>query len=95
LSDPGDGSGTFEAVTSDKHLSFYDDGNLICQGSLSAMAGSTDTITSAIFDASDLTINSDCWVDLPITMTYEISNDTLLLNYPCIEGCIERYLRED
>ncbi len=93
LADPGDGSGTFQTVESDKTVSFYADGTLTSNGSLCIMGVDTDTTFNATYNSADLTIETDCWSDLPIQMNYNISNDTLLIHYPCFEACIERYIQ--
>ena len=42
LADPGDGSGGFEPVTSNKVIEFWDDGTITSNGSICTMSSSTN-----------------------------------------------------
>jgi hypothetical protein len=92
LSDPGDGTGTFQPVESGKTLIFRPDNIVTCNGSLCYMTVESDIATESTYSISNKTITSDC-SDTPDVITYEIIDAELILNYPCDEGCKAKYTR--
>lgn len=91
LADPGDGSGTFNSVNSNKKLIFSNGENLNSNGVICDM--SIETILSSIGTYSEVnsTINStNCPNN---TIKYELNGNTLILIYPCIEACKAKYTR--
>jgi hypothetical protein len=92
LADPGDGSGTFQPVSSQKTVSFYEDESVVCNGSLCYMTTNVGNGTSGTFSAQDSTILvSGCDFSPPFPLTVEMVDGYLVLNYPCIEPCREKY----
>ncbi len=91
LMDPGNGSGVFTAVSSDKNLVFHTNGNVISNGIICDMSIESNTSTSGTYSAIDSTIISATCQNLIIK--YEVSNDTLILIYPCFEACKAKYTR--
>jgi hypothetical protein len=66
LADPGDGSGQFESVNSDKQIEFFEDETYTCNGSLCMLGGETTQTTTGTFSDIDSTIvASGCGVNLP------------------------------
>lgn len=92
LMDPGDGSGTFQPVESGKILIFRSNNTVLCNGTLCYITHESDIATESTYSSSRRTITSDC-SDAPDTITYEIIDAELILNYPCIEGCKAKYTR--
>ena len=92
-SDPGDGSGDFETVSSNKTVSFYSDDVIASNGDLCIMGTNTTdgSFGSYTMGSSNTITPSSCAVDLPFGITYTINNSTLILYYPCIEACAEKY----
>ena len=93
LMDPGDGSGTFQPVTSDKTLSFFEDGTFcsqngsVCIGDLwsgGESSSGTYSETSMTMDVSDCTGGH-------VPLSYEMDGGFLVLNYACIKACREKY----
>ena len=91
LMDPGNGSGVFTAVSSDKNLVFHTNGNVSSNGIICDMSIESNTSTSGTYSAIDSTIISATCQNLIIK--YEVSNDTLILIYPCFEACKAKYTR--
>lgn len=98
LADPGDGSGTFEAIESDKTLNFNSNGEITSNYSLCNMlvivspqdSSGTYSTTTGVIDVPSCVNNS------PLTINFEISNEgDLILYYPCIEACSEKYVKEE
>ncbi len=94
LADPGDGSGRFHPVSSDKILEFYSDGIVKSNGRICNMSVSADSPSSAKYSLIDSTITSPDCTYLPFKITFKQIGDTLIVNYPCIEPCREKYKRE-
>lgn len=92
-SDPGDGSGDFNPVESNKTIEFLDNGTVVSNGSLCNMNYDTDGQSTASYTDSTL-ITHDCELD-NFAIYYEIMNDNLFLWYPCIEGCAQKYTKID
>jgi hypothetical protein len=91
LMDPGNGSGVFNVVSSDKNLVFHTNGNVTSNGIICDMSIESNTSTSGTYSAIDSTIISSTCQNLVIK--YEVSGDTLILIYPCIEACKAKYAR--
>jgi len=91
LMDPGNGSGVFTAVSSDKNLVFHTNGNVNSNGIICDMSIESNTSTSGTYSENDSTIISATCQNLIIK--YELSGDTLILIYPCFEACKAKYNR--
>ena len=91
LMDPGNGSGVFTAVGSDKNLVFHTNGNVNSNGIICDMSIESNSSTSGTYSAIDSTIISATCQNLIIK--YEVSGDTLILIYPCFEACKAKYTR--
>jgi hypothetical protein len=91
LMDPGNGSGVFNVVSSDKNLVFHTNGNVTSNGIICDMSIESNTRTSGTYSAIDSSIISSTCQNLVIK--YEVSGDTLTLIYPCIEACKAKYAR--
>lgn len=93
LMDPGDGSGTFQPVTSDKTVSFFEDGTItsengsICIGEL----WSGGTSSSGTYSESTMIIDVTNCTGGHAPLSYEMNGGFLILNYACIEPCREKY----
>lgn len=91
LADPGDGSGTFRNVVSDKTITFFTDGTLtsngeICDFSIEAINPSTGT-----YSFSDSRISSANCNNASFGYTYVQTGNVLVISYPCIEACQARF----
>lgn len=96
LADPGDGSGTFQPVLSQKTVSFYEDGSVVSNGSLCYMTTDVGNGSDGTFNSLDSTILvNGCDFSPPFPLTIEIVDGYLVLNYPCIEACREKYEQID
>jgi hypothetical protein len=86
LSDPGDGSGTFQPA-SGKTLQFTAQGVVNCN--ISFCFGSlTQATTTGTYDTSTTSIDVD-----NCTGTYSFNGSFLEVSHFCIEPCGERYVR--
>lgn len=88
-SDPGDGSGTFEAANSNKTFEFLNDGTLLSNGEICSLSTDVGTATNSTF--SIITKMISCPNNY--TMSYELLKGQLLVYFPCIEGCTFKFER--
>ena len=94
LFDPGDGSGTFQSVASNKEIKFCDNGTFESNGNMCTMSSEADSTTYGTYDTSAETFAPDnCMMMPPMAYFYSVDGDTLLLRYPCIEPCQQKYVR--
>lgn len=91
LADPGDGSGTFQPVNSEKTISFFEDGSISSNGQLCTMSTESNVSSSGTYSESELAITPDNCGVAPFIIYYEMDGPNLILSYPCIEPCKEKY----
>ena len=91
LADPGDGSGTFQPVASNKMIEFYDDGTITSNGSICTLSITSDSPSNGTYNSSTMEIEVEECVGGHAPLNYEILGEQLILNYPCIEACREKY----
>lgn len=92
LFDPGDGSGTFQPVISNKTITFDNQLNVLSNGTLCDMSIDTNSGSSGTYSIADATIlPADCPTNL-LLLTHNA--DTLELRYPCFEPCRSKYIRK-
>jgi hypothetical protein len=94
LMDPGDGSGTFHPVSSNKITEFHSDGTITSNGSICMASGETNFPGSGTYSLADSTIHSaDCAKGLPLNTTFKMEGASLIISYPCDEPCREKYIK--
>lgn len=99
--DPGDGSGDFRPIESDRVVQFFSNGTVSINGELCFMSsnvGDTETGTFIITssDEADTTYDGEI---IPNTCNsrsakvyFDLNfNGNLVLWYPCIEGCGQKF----
>jgi hypothetical protein len=92
LVDPGDGSGKFHPVTSDKTIEFHADSTVTSNGSLCDVSIASDSPDTGIYSFAKYTITSPACPDFPGTFEQEVY--FLVIHYHCMEGCSEKYVKE-
>lgn len=93
-SDPGDGSGTFMPVNSNKTIEFKSDKTFLSNGTLCHLSLESNSPSSGTFSETNKTIipaGCELFADLP----YEIESNELTIYFFCIEGCGEKYKKID
>jgi len=94
LMDPGDGSGIFQAVVSDKEIIFFGDGTFEANGEVCTMTNQSSTNHNGTYDTSLETFSpANCQIMAPMYYNYSVSGNTLILTYPCACGCQQKYKR--
>ncbi len=89
LSDPGDGSGTFTFVDSERILEFMDDSTLYSNGDICYFSADASTNTYGTYSLADSTLTFE---NCSYSLSFSLANDSVLyVYYPCDEPCIARY----
>jgi len=90
LADPGDGSGTFQPVNSNKIIEFHSDGTITSNGEIGTMGVESNSATTGTYSLADSTISSSNCSNL----SFELNVNELIINYPCIEPCRAKFLKQ-
>lgn len=90
LADPGDGSGTYQPIDSDWIISFNSDGSFYSTNKLCNQNVDDPEDESGTYDKADQQISiGSC----SFRVGYEIVNSKLILQYPCIEACGQKFAK--
>jgi len=93
LEDPGDGSGVFESVDSEKTITIDCDNNKVSSnGDLCSLSTTSDNATEGEFSSADDKITPNDCSDRAISIS--ISDDHLILTYTCFEACRAKYKKQ-
>lgn len=93
LADPGDGSGIFMPVDSNKTITFLSSGIVesnesLCQGTIIQGTG------LGTYSLQDSTIVPSCPdQEITVNILFKIEGANLILTYQCIEACAEKYVK--
>lgn len=91
--DPGDGSGDFMPVESDKSVKFATDNVISSNGNLCFMSIESDSPSEGTYSAEAQTFSiGDCGI-VATSSSFEIVGANLIISYPCIEACQEKYVK--
>jgi len=90
LADPGDGSGVFQQIDSNKTIEFFNDNTFTSNGVLCFMSNETTSSTGTYLETESQIFPSDC-NNSELSLTYEITSSDLIISYFCIEPCKEKY----
>ncbi len=93
LYDPGDGSGTFKAVDSEKYIEFLSNQEVRSNGNLCNGGTSFEEPSSGVYVLPDSTLQIDECPQNILSTRFRIQNGKLILSYPCIEPCEEKYVK--
>lgn len=98
--DPGDGSGDFRKVDSDKTIEFFDDGIFSSNGNLCGLDITSGDLVYGTYVIKDslnsFSVNNyltpeDCNILQDYKVFVHMEGQSLILSYPCIEGCAQKY----
>lgn len=103
LVDPGDGSGTFQPIVSDRIIEFFNDGTITVNGELCYLAtevGDNNSGTYELINDPEIDSNfdgeiipSDCSSsETKLHFTLPLNGD-LILWYLCIEPCGQKFVK--
>jgi len=86
LVDPGDGSGIFQSVSSDKTIEFSENYTVTSNGDLCSMSVDADVETSGTYSDLDSVLHSTS-----CSLNMLLDGDEIIITYPCIEPCQAKY----
>ena len=95
LADPGDGSGEFRSVNSDKRIRFFADGTYSSAGSICDFTIESEDITDGVYTLSDTVYRIACGDSPQFTVGLRIEDGFLIVTFPCIEPCLHKYRKRD
>jgi hypothetical protein len=90
-SDPGDGSGDFTSIDSEKTLTFLSSGTINSNADLCFMFSEIGDSSTGTFFETDMIISVSGCDMIPPTLFFEITGSNFVLSYACIEACQEKY----
>lgn len=91
LLDPGDGSGEFMPVESDRVITWYEDGTFDCNEDLCT---GDEVSIEGTYSTEDGILLFDCAAPLPDDLFYRFffdDDENLIVAIPCIEPCWSKY----
>jgi hypothetical protein len=99
LADPGDGSGVFNPITSNRTFEFFKNGDVTANGTLCFMSSEVGEIGSGTFmeiaggDFSDGEITpNNCSINEAV-LYYKLKEGNLIIWYLCIEACGQKFVK--
>ena len=94
LADPGDGSGTFVNIESNKTITFFSDNTFSSNEYLCSFSPLAPLKTGGTFSTEKREIYpNSCESFAEVKLSYRIENKALIVSYFCIEGCAEKYVK--
>ncbi|WP_130736341.1 hypothetical protein [Flavobacterium sp. J27] len=93
LADPGDGSGTFNPIESNKILEFKNNNTVVTNTSM-CNPFSNEIVVSGVYNYFASTIVTNCQNPTAASVDFEIENNNfLILTYISTEGYAQKYKR--
>ncbi len=99
LVDPGDGSGVFVPITSNRQIEFFSNSTVTVNGVLCYMSSEVGSESSGIYSKLQDNPYNDGQIipkncDYSETkLNYKIENSFLIIWYQCIEGCAQKFIK--
>ena len=99
LADPGDGSGVFITVNSNRTIEFFDDFTVVSNGALCIMSSETSSESTGTFFSTEESssiggtiLPDDCEFS-NAQIIYKVENNKLILSFLCIEACQQKFVK--
>lgn len=93
-SDPGDGSGKFNRVNSEKVFIFNEDDTLTSNGSICEVGNATENPTSGTYSIATSTFRSDDCNNPTFDYEFIKTGDVITIYYFCFEGCGAKFKKQ-
>lgn len=91
LADPGDGSGEFMRVTSNKTIEFLADGSFTSNGDICAFSTESNGTSEGSYLTTDTGYSIECEGTFVSNIILELKDNALILTFFCIEPCQQKY----
>ena len=95
LADPGDGSGQFRRVDSDKRISFMEDRTFSSNGDVCSFSILSDGPTDGTYQEDDNGLFIDCDSPFPSPVRLQLLDGNLILTFTCIEPCQQKFRKQN
>ena len=93
LADPGNGSGTFQSIDSQKKLEFFQDGTITSYNGSLCEPYSDEQISSGTYFLDDNRIITNCQNTNIGSIEFKIVDDNLILNFISNEGFCQKFAK--
>jgi hypothetical protein len=93
LADPGDGSGQYMPVQSDKRISIFTDGSFSSNGDPCDFQIAADNPSEGSYNQNDQGYYIDCGLPLEASILLSLEDDYLIIQFFCFEPCLHKYER--
>ena len=91
LADPGDGSGHFRAVSSDKRITFMKDGTYSSTGFICNFTLDAEETSHGSYTTTETGYQIACSETPGFSIDLQIEGGFLILSLPCIEPCLQKF----
>jgi len=91
--DIGDGNSAFNAIESGKTITFLPNGSLTSNGAICYMTQIPETPSSGVYDTITKTLTSKECPNTALKIRYEIKGGFLIISYPCMEPCQQKFVK--
>jgi len=91
--DIGDGNSRFTKVESEKTMTFLANGTIISNGVICFMTQTPEVQTTGVYDTITKTLTSKDCPKTALKINYELKDDILIISYPCMEPCQQKYVK--
>jgi hypothetical protein len=91
--DPGNGTGVFTPVVSNKTIVFTENGTYLSNGSVCYPSIIASEASSGTYSDSGNILNTECAGIAPMPIAFSVEKGELYIFYPCYEGCTEKFER--
>ena len=95
LTDPGDGSGTFMPVVSERTINFEEDGTYSANADVCSFTSDDGTNTTGTYEESGDGYTIDCGTPFPTPLNLTIVDEELIIAFSCFEPCLQKFIRVD
>ena len=95
LADPGDGSGRFKTVSSEKRVTFNEDGTFTSRGLICDFTTDADGFFDGTYTITETGYQLNCAGDFLFSLELRIDEGFLLASFPCFEPCIQKFRRNN
>ena len=93
LADPGDGSGTFMTVDSERTITFEEDGTYEANADICSFTSTDGNFTAGTYSEADDGFTIDCEGPFLAPLNLSIVNGELIIAFTCIEPCLQKFRR--
>ena len=91
LADPGDGSGKFQSVDSNKRVTFLKDGTYTSNGIICDFTTLSEETSGGQYTVDDEGYLISCSGPIGYNINLRLEDGFLIISFPCIEPCLQKF----